>query len=508
MIDLTSKEVRVQLVKEIKSDENQSRKREAFIQYDVFKDNQHRYVIEYLKSQFSDNTVKEMPVVSSINLSKRIVTQEASVYKTEPGRTFEGLTEQQSSQVEQMYTDSSVNSKLLKSNQLLKLQGQTLLYVVPMDGGLVVKNLLPYQVDVIPNGMNPEIADGYIISAFDRQNLNYTQSYPKQNAPYPSYVYPGTGTYSDGVNNAIGDSDDYLLKERYVVWTKELNFIMDGKGNILSEDPTNPIGMLPFVDVYHEKDMEYWVRLGQAVTDFSIQFNASLSDLANVVRMQGWGQAWLKGPKELLPESIVVGVNKILKLPTDVNTNTSTEFGFSTPSPDLQGSISFIETLLAMFMSSRGVDPKAVSGNADSSRTYSSGIERLLSLVEKFEASKEDYSLFKKVEYKLFEIFKRYINVYGGTDVMPSWTYGTISDSSYVYCEYEKPEMIQTELEKLDVIQKRTDLGIVSKVEAIMMDRGIERDQAKSVLEEIEGEYNGSQGIDRNTIEDESETES
>jgi hypothetical protein len=442
-----------------------------------------------------------MPIISSINLSKRIVTQEASIYKTEPKRTFELLTDEQISAVEQIYMDASVNSKLLKANQLLKLQGQSILYVVPIDGKIVVKNILPYQLDVIPNETNPEIADCYIISAFDRRNLNYTQNYPKQNAPYPSYVYPGNNTYSDAINNKIADADDYLLQERYVVWTKELNFIMDGKGNILSEDPTNPIGILPFIDIHHEKDMEFWVRLGQAITDFSIQFNASLSDLANIVRMQGWGQAWLKGPKELLPESIVVGVNKILKLPIDVNNNISTEFGFSTPSPDLQGSINFIETMLAMFMSSRGIDPKSVSGKADSKTYYSSGIERLLALVEKFEATKEDYSLFKRVEYELFEIIKRYINIYGGTEVLPTWRYGILNEDSYEYTEFNKPEMIQTESEKLDVIQKKLELGLITKTEAIMMDRGIDKDQAEAILQEIEAE-NGGQGIERITNQD------
>jgi hypothetical protein len=276
---------------------------------------------------------------------------------------------------------------------------------------------------------------------------------------------------------------------------------MDGKGNILSEDPTNPIGILPFIDIHHEKDMEFWVRLGQAITDFSIQFNASLSDLANIVRMQGWGQAWLKGPKELLPESIVVGVNKILKLPIDVNNNISTEFGFSTPSPDLQGSINFIETMLAMFMSSRGIDPKSVSGKADSKTYYSSGIERLLALVEKFEATKEDYSLFKRVEYELFEIIKRYINIYGGTEVLPTWRYGILNEDSYEYTEFNKPEMIQTESEKLDVIQKKLELGLITKTEAIMMDRGIDKDQAEAILQEIEAE-NGGQGIERITNQD------
>ena len=49
--------------------------------------------------------------------------------------------------------------------------------------------------------------------------------------------------------------------------------------------------------------------------------------------------------------------------------------------------------------------------------------------------------------------------------------------------------MIQTETETLANFQSKIDLGIMSKVDAIMELRGIEdRDQAKELLEEIKEE--------------------
>lgn len=489
MINLLDIGTRLSLIEEIESEENKQRKRRSFAQYDIYKDNQHVYVYDYLRSQFSQNTVNEMPIISSINLSRRIVNQEASVYKNAPKRSFMDVSEDQEYELEALYEQMKINSKLMKSNQMLKLQDQSLLYVVPSQGGLSIKVLLPHQYDVIPNESNPEVADGYIINTFQRDQIGGAKSVPVFNSPSGlAENYQNTKFYSDGQNQKIADPDDFKEdNRRYIVWTKELNFIMDSKGNVLSEDPTNPLNMLPFIDIFHDKDMEYFVVMGQAITDFSIQFNAALSDLANVNRMQGWGQAYLKCDARMVPQNITVGPNKIIKLPIDPNSQIVPEFGFANANPDIAGAIKFIETLLAMFMSSRGVDPKTVTGQGDGQK-FTSGIERLLAMVEKFEASKEDYSLYKGVEVKLFEIIKTYINTYSGTDVLPNWAGGVLPEAASVEVEFKKPEMVQTDQEKLASIQIRKELGLISHVEAIAIDRGISDDAAEEVAQDIKEE--------------------
>lgn len=488
MIDILNDDVRKKILEEIHSRENFERKKKAFIQFDIFNDNQHRYVYEYLRSQFSENTLKEMPIISSINLARRIVLQEASIYKKKPKREFYGVTDEQANTIEDLYLRADMNKRLNKANELFRLLKQCFIYAVPVDGEIAIRVLAPFQVDVVPNELNPEKADAYIVSAFDRKELQREWKLPPLNASNLSPVYPGLGYSTDSKNNTIADPEDDLEDERFVVWTRELNFVMNGKGEILSDDVSNPIGIVPIIEVSSEKNLTFWHEAGQSVTDFSVQFNAALSDLANVVRMQGWGQAWLKGPKDLLPESIVVGVNKILKLPIDVNNNIQTDFGFSTPNPDLAGSMQFIESLLAMFMSSRGIDPKTVSGKLDAQRNYSSGIERLLAMIERFEASREDYDVFERVENQLFDVFKAYINVYGGTEYLPGVKSGMIGPDAYVSVTFSKPEMVKTESEELDIIQRKLELGLISRKEAIMIDRGVDADTADRIIMEIDSE--------------------
>lgn len=488
MIDILNEGIRKKILEEIHSRENFERKKRSFIQFDIFNDNQHKYVYEYLRSQFSENTLKEMPIISSINLARRIVLQEASLYKRAPKREFYELSDEQKSTLEHIYASAEVNKRLNKANELYRLMKQCFVYIVPVEGEISIRVLAPFQVDVVPNELNPEKADVYIISAFDRKELQREWKLPPLTGGSNSPIYPGLGYSTDSRNNTIADSEDDLEDERFVVWTKDLNFVMNGKGEILSSDVSNPIGIVPVIEVSSDKNLTFWYETGQSVTDFSVQFNSALSDLANVVRMQGWGQAWLKGPKDLLPESIVVGVNKILKLPIDINTNTQTEFGFSTPNPDLAGSMQFIESLLAMFMSSRGIDPKTVSGKLDAQKNYSSGIERLLAMIERFEASREDYSVFERVENKIFEVFRTYINVYGGTEYLPDIKTGMIGPDAYVNVTFARPEMVKTESEELDIIQRKLELGLISRKEAIMLDRGVDASTAEQIIMEIESE--------------------
>jgi hypothetical protein len=292
---------------------------------------------------------------------------------------------------------------------------------------------------------------------------------------------------SDGVNQSIADRDDYQAStQRFAVWTNELNFIMDGRGNIVSgENILNPLGLKPFVEIAPDKDFEYWVKRGQAVTDFTIQFNGSMTDLSHIVRMQGFAQAYLKGPSNLIPQNMQIGPNMIVRLPIDPNNPVDTEFGFANPNSDIAGSISFIEMLLSTFLTSRGLDPKLISGKGEAT-SYASGIERLLSLFEKFDASRSDISTYEDAEKQIFKIVVAYLNTMGGSVL--GYRISPISADADVVIEFQKPEMVQTESERLENIGRKKELGLMSDTDAIAEFYGMTREQATEKKMEIDAE--------------------
>ena len=84
--DLTNKSGRVNLIKDINDNDNKSRKAESLRQQEIYHDRLHQYVTENLEGNFDKKTVAEMSVISSINIVKRIVKEESSIYRESANR--------------------------------------------------------------------------------------------------------------------------------------------------------------------------------------------------------------------------------------------------------------------------------------------------------------------------------------------------------------------------------------------------------------------------------------
>lgn len=487
MADLISQEGRKKIVQEIKSTENRERKAASFKESEVYSGRLHQYVVEELEEAFGIPAARKMPKISSVNLASRVVKEEATIYKEKPRRTLLDGSGDQQEKTRLIYKDMMADSKLMKSNELFKLQEQSLLMMLPLNGKLSLRVLKSHQYDAIPNQFNPEVADAYILSVFDRDDF-----IENRKSETPSGVV-GTSSKdvtlnSDGINQSIGDQDDYKAgKERYLVWTKEHNFIMDGNGNILSETVDSPIkGHLPFIDIATNKEFEYFVRNSSSLTDFTVQYNMGLSDLNHIVRMQGWSQAIIKGDKKLMVNDMTVGVTKVLFLPVDPKAPVETDFKFANPSPDLDGSIKFVEMLLANFLSSKGVDTKTVVGKADANN-FTSGIERLLAMIEKFEASLEDYIIFEKVEEQVFELVKIWHNALANKkELDKKYKTERFDEDLEISVSFKKPEMVQTVQEKLDYYSQRIAMSMSSTIGAVMDIDNMSRDEAVKSLGVVE----------------------
>lgn len=456
----------ISIINEIEGQENKKRKGISLAESEIYNDNIYPHVKNYISSFYADSTLKELPIYASINLAKRIVDQEASLYRHKPTRTFEGFSDQQVETLEEVYRDLKIDQVMLKSNRAFKLQGQNHIQIVPFNGKLMARVLLNHHLDAIPLQDNPEIAVGYVVSGFDKSQFIQR-------------------TDSDAINQKIADRDDYkTANKRYAFWTDTQNFIVDSRGQLLSESTENPIGIMPIIEVATFKDFEYWVNKGTSVTDFTIQFNASMTDIGQIVRMQGFAQAYLKGPSHLLPESVQIGPNFLLRLPVDPNNPVDTDFGFANPNPDLAGSMKFPESLLSAFLTSRGLSPKLVNASGQGDQ-YTSGLDRLLAMIERFEASQYDMELYRNTEEKLLKLIVRYLNTYASTDILGySWS-NINEDMVSVSVKYQEPQAIMSEAEKLDNIRTKKELGLLSDLMALEEYYGVTREQAEQMMREI-----------------------
>jgi len=480
--DFTNQAVRRKIIEEIKSDENISRKREMQKRFDIYWDRQDRYVEEKLRNEFSDKTVNEMRKVLSINVSKKIINDKASLYAEPPERTFEDANDKEIEHLENLYKYLRVNTNNKRANRYYKLQQQNIAMMIPDGkGGLKMKAIPMQQLDVIPDVDNPEEAYAYILNVWDLDNR---ASY-EMNSPGSTSQTDQDYNKNDRLNQTIADPNDRLgAQERYVVWTPELHFTMDGFGKHITEIKENPIApMLPFIDISDEKDFQFYVRRGQNITEFAIDFSLVLSDLSNISRLQGYSQAVIVSEK--LPQNMRIGPNHVLHLkPNPKAPEMKPEFSFVSPSPDMAGSLQLLEATINFFLSAEGEDTSAITSGQ--TRQYTSGIDRALALLDRFQASSEDADLFKQIEQSELDLIIAWNNVLQGTnEVSPKFTGPKLNEKITVSVKYAPPRAFKSVEEIEKSVQNRLEMGMISEVEALAELREISDEEAEVILEKI-----------------------
>lgn len=443
-------------------------------EWDIYTGNIEPYVRRRLETRFSSAFTKSLPVCSSVNVLKKMVDQKASVYKAGPERNFTDVSDEQKEILEKIYRDAGANFQMQESNRLFELQKQqTHVMIEPKGGKLTIKPIKAHQLNVKPSIIDPEIAEVYILSAYNKDdNEKRTQT-------------------SDGINQKIADQEDYKkVKERYIWWSKSFHFVTNGKAEILSnkegdltiEDIANPIGIIPIVEISQMKDFTYWREITNDVAEFTVSLNDDLTMLQHIVELQGFSQAYLKGPADLLPKEIQVGPSKILKLVTDSTQDGDVEFGYATPSSDVNGSMDFFERKLAMFLSSQGVNPSTVSGKAESEK-FTSGTDRLLANIEKMESSRDTALLYKDAEAKVYQIIKAWYNALIATDRLDPKYRGTqLSEDSSLEVKFAEPSIIMSEIDKLDYAERMKDLGAFDDADVNAYMFGISREAAIELM--------------------------
>ena len=510
-LNLLDEAVRKQVLKDINTEENYSRKREAQRRFDVFRGRQDAYILEKLINEFSVKTVQQMRKILSINMTEKIIDELSSIYKNAPVREYTDASEGEEEQIENLYDEAKFNTRMKTANKYYNLWDDVDVLVIPKDNIVQVKPLIKQGYDIVPDANDPEKAYALILSTFDdaanstvTRNTNISQD---RNDYYQR----------DNTNQTIADDDDRKkLSNRYIWWTPEWHFTTDGHGSLVGEPEPNPVGRLPIVNIAAEKDNQYFVRRGAGIVNFAIEFSACLSDLANIIKMQGYAQAVITSVKQ--PTNLQVGPNTTIWLEQDPSSPVQPTFEFVAPSPDISSSMEFLKMLMAFFLSSRGMDPKAISGGLEGVK-YSSGVDRLLAMIDRFEASQDDVDLFKCAEDEIFELMRDWSNEMQGvndeTKLVDSLNISTISDDVIPNVAYTGPAAVKTEVEEVDIVERRMDNGTMSIVGAIARLDGVDKDKAKELLEEIreeekEVEEDGGQtdeGTDQNIIGQQPEVE-
>ena len=144
------------------------------------------------------------------------------------------------------------------------------------------------------------------------------------------------------------------------------------------------------------------------------------------------------------------------------------------------------ESLLSQFLSSKGLSPASITGSPSAGVSYTSGLDRLLALMERFEASKDDVARFEQAEGMLFKVITSWLSELQGTDQLDDkYKAGTFSENASVSVIYATPQAVVSEAEELDLIERKLELGLITLEEAIAKDRNLTPEEAKEISNEL-----------------------
>lgn len=464
--DVNTLQGRQELIKHCNSDEIRALKNESIKDFEIYKNKLSEHVEELLKSKRSHKSVAKMLLIDDIGVCKRTVNQKASIYRKEPHRDFQGtLNDDQKEKLGKVYSDLKANTRGKFANRYFKLQKQALTQIIPKKGKLTKRILKRHEYTLISSDDNPEEIEAVVIHHFNQ--------------------------------------DDDKAKQRYVLWTSEYNYTMDGTGQILTDEENleNPIApLLPFTEYALEKDGDVYVDEKETSVSFTLKLNAMMTEIFHIMRMQGFGQPVLKTSAESAPktEEVECGVDNILVLLTGDPEGATSDFQFVHASPDLQGNIDTLSVILSAWLSSEGLDMDSVKFKSDGGKSYSSGFERLLALIEKFEATQDDMEVFREGEKNEFKIIAKYLNALADdrNQLEQEYAMGQLPEDASLSVEFAKPEEIQTKPEKIKMLDDMRAKGLGSLITAVMELKGFKsEDEAKEFLKMLEKHRREEQAI-------------
>ncbi len=485
--------VRKQIIEEILAPENQERKNEAFKRYECYKDLTKNWVVQELLKTFSQDTVTQMGyAIANVSLVKKVINKLARVYSNGVTREIVG-NEEATDSLKELSKVLELNDKFKKTNRYLRLQNNVQMYLKPVplsNGKYTVKPeiLQPYLYDVVEDFYDRTKMLCLVISDYEKNLVNYTTSDVSS-----AGVRRQTTTYKmgDGKDQVIADSpSDATISgsehKQFIWWTDSFHFTTDSKGNILSstDELENPIRQIPSVDFNLDQDNQYWSIGGSDLIDAGILINSMLTQVNNIGVVQGYGQMWMKGKK--LPTNVVVGPNKIIRMEYEEGEPVP-DLGFAQADPKLQELMEAIQMYTALTLTTNNLSTSGVSTQLSGSATFPSGIAMLIDKAESQEDVKDQQELFVNKEQKVWDIIKKWMDVYSTRNLLDeSLLSSPIPDAAEISVSFPQANIIQTEKEKLEVIEKRKDLGLNTMIELMMIDNpSLTKEQAAEKLIEI-----------------------
>jgi len=474
--EILKQDVRLKLIEQFESDENQRRKAQAFKAYECLKDKTINYVYESISRQFDADTVYEMtPHITNISIFKKVINKLAKVYSNGVIRSM-GEDQQGTKQVEEAAKYLDMTTAMKKCNKYYRAFLNTLVFVKPLHNeglyDIAIEVKPPFHYDAVEDALNPHKALAIVLSDYDATRptvFSIIDAAFANRGSNDSNIRQVFSRIYSFFKPAIFNAAD--SKKEYIWWSKSYHFTTNARGEVISDGPgTNPILTIPFVNFTGEQDGCFWAEGGYDLVDTGIQINTQISNLNHIGLAQGHGQLYMTG--EGLPKSVKVGPNVAVQLEHTKDQPDPT-IGYLNANPQLGELRSNAEMSVALMLSTNNLSTSGFSVSMQGGKDFASGIALMIDKSESIEDIGEQSQIFVKAEPEVFDLARKWQDAYKASK---SLTEGAQmmeipkDVKKNLQVKFPSPKPIMSESELLDVYKKRLDMKLNTRVDIIMRD--------------------------------------
>lgn len=300
-------------------------------------------------------------------------------------------------------------------------------------------------------------------------------------------------------------------KSIYQVWSDDTFVVVDGTGEIRREymlalnnpDGINPYETLPFIYIV-DSQIDIEPIQDDDLVAVSLVVPIILTDVAFAIKFQAWSLIYTIGYDSDLPS----GPNSVIHLPYGPD-NQKPEIGHLKTDVNIDGVLKYVESIVSMLLSSKGLRSNAISTNL-TPENAASGVAKMIDSAELIEERKEQYSLFYRFEHEMWtKLSKILLPYWNETGKLNKSFNNLFSDVFDVSIQFQEPKVMESDREKIEIAKMRMEAGLSTKLmelkniypdktepELLAMEEEIEANSQRnriSISEEIEG-INGDEG--------------
>lgn len=438
-----------QLIKYFNSDKEKTRRANSKKAWDIYDGEIGKYVKDYVKQllNLSPDELNQIPIVSSLNIAKSVVKELTGLYKNKTERTFFFNNESSMANdlLDDYYKKLKVNSVMLEINRAIEYEGDVHIGILPdKKGRLRVKVLKGYSLSVL------EGSDETI------------------------YIIPAKFTHGG------------KIVDGFELWSETALVRTDKDGNTLETEELD----LPYSPVFKASGVSfsdnYWKKGDYSLADFTIQFNALMTDVGHTIHLQSFSQpVFTKSARSSnFEDDVRVGKTEVLVLNT--SEEGTEDFRFVSPSGDISGALDYVTAISKMFAKTKDVDSSVILGNLNK-EAYNSGIQRLLAMIEKYDRSIEYAPIMLEAEEKFFKAVMAWLDYKGEL---------SYDDRDYLTVVHQKPSMVKTLSEQIADELALEDLGAQDRVETISKVTSMSLEESERVYVKNKKSFNEKESND------------